>query len=151
MRKISSSGLGLQGRTVETTENLTCIKTSYDFRLGSKLANLGRVVAQIISYADCSALEGYICGCIIVYSSVMTNQRCLLEFSTAAFPSPGGMFCNVHISRYSSQGARRHWLSSAWGWRTRSSGEDKELSSGHPELKALTHTHLELPSRQSAA
>lgn len=86
MRKVSSRGLGLQGHIVETTENLTCIKTSSDFRLGSKLANLGRVVAQIISYADCSALEGFICGCIIAYSSVMTNQRSLLEFSTATFP-----------------------------------------------------------------
>lgn len=95
MRKVSSRGLGLQGHIVETTENLTCIKTSSDFRLGSKLANLGRVVAQIISYADCSALEGFICGCIIAYSSVMTNQRSLLEFSTATFPSPHSMFSGM--------------------------------------------------------
>lgn len=97
MRKVSSRGLGLEDHTVQTTENLTCIKTSSDFRLGSKLANLARVVAQIISHADCSALEGFICGCIIVYSSVMTNQRCLLEFSTAAFPSPHSMFSGMSL------------------------------------------------------
>lgn len=144
MRKVS-----LQDQTVETTENLTCIKTSSDFRRGSKIANLGRVVSKIISYADFSALEGFICGCIIVCSPVMTNQRYLLEFSTAAFPSPGGMFSGM--STYHGILARQHWLSSAWGWRTRSSGEDKGLSSGHPELKALTHTHLEPLSRQSTA